>query len=90
VKVRSAGFPDWVIVRVFAASASVAVAVIVAIAVPSAPLAVAGALIAGWVLGAAVMVRAVVALAVALAAPLPSLTVHTTLYVPAEPAAEYP
>src|SRR5947209_5157249 len=41
-------------VRLFAApSASVAVAVIVAIAAPSAPFAVAGAAMVGWVLGAA-------------------------------------
>ena len=48
VNVNDAGFPDCVIVRLFAApSASVAVAVIVAIATPSVPEAVAGAEIAG-------------------------------------------
>ena len=79
VNVNDAGFPDCVIVRLFAApSASVAVAVIVAIGLFSAPLAVAGAVIAGWRL-VAVMVRTVVALAVALVAPEPSLTVNTML-----------
>ena len=89
VNVNDAGFPACVIVRLSAASASVAVAVIVAIAVPSAALAVAGEVIAGcWFVFE--IVRTVVALAVALAAPLPSLTVHTTLYVPALPAAGVP
>ena len=78
VNVNDAGFPDCVIVRLFEASASVAVAVIVAIAAPSDPEAVAGAEIAGvWFV--AVMVRTVVELAVALVAPEPSLTVHTML-----------
>jgi hypothetical protein len=80
VKVRSPGIPDCVIVRLFAApSASVAVAVIVASAVPSAPLAVAGAEIAGcWFVFA--IVSTVVVVAVAFPAPVPSLTVHTMLY----------
>ena len=78
VNVNDAGFPDCVIVRLFEASASVAVAVIVAIGLFSAPLAVAGAVIAGCRL-VAVMVRTVVALAVALVAPEPSLTVNTML-----------
>ena len=78
VNVNDAGFPDCVIVRLFEASASVAVAVIVAIAAPSDPEAVAGAEIAGvWFV--AVMVRTVVELAVALVAPVPSLTVNTML-----------
>ena len=78
VNVNDAGFPDCVIVRLFEASASVAVAVIVAIAAPSDPEAVAGAEIAGvWFV--AVMVRTVVELAVALVAPEPSLTVNTML-----------
>jgi hypothetical protein len=47
VNVRDAGFPACVIVRKSIASASVAVAVIVAIGLPSVPLAVAGAVIAG-------------------------------------------
>jgi hypothetical protein len=79
VNVNDAGFPDCVIVRLFAApSASVAVAVIVAIGESSVPLAVAGAVIAGvWFTFA--IVRTVVALAVALVAPEPSLTVNTML-----------
>ena len=78
VNVNDAGFPDCVIVRLFEASGSVAVAVIVAIAAPSDPEAVAGAEIAGgWF--AAVMVSTVVVLAVALVAPVPSLTVNTML-----------
>ena len=79
VNVSEAGFPACVIVRLsVVASASVAVAVIVAIAVPSAPEAVAGAVIDGvWFV--AVMVSTVVVLAVALVAPVPSLTVHTML-----------
>ena len=78
VNVKLAGFPACVIVRLSAASASVAVAVIVAIAAPSDPEAVAGAEIAGvWFV--AVMVRTVVELAVALVAPVPSLTVNTML-----------
>jgi hypothetical protein len=80
VNVRSAGFPACVIVRTSAASASVAVAVIVTIGVPSHPLAVAGALIAGCRLGQfGEIVRTVVVLAVALVAPVPSLTVHAML-----------
>ncbi len=75
VNVSDTGFPACVIVRLFEASASVAVAVIVAIGVPSAPFAIAGAVIAGrlwhWHI-----VRTVVALAVP---PAPSLTVHTML-----------
>src|SRR2546426_515815 len=61
------------------------VAVIVASATPSVPLAVAGAVIAGCALvaGVSVMVRTVVALAVALPQPVPSPTVHTILYFPA-------
>ena len=82
MNVNDAGFPDCGIVRLSAASASVAVAVIVAIATPSVPEAVAGAEIAGvWFVFA--IVRTVVVLAVALVVPVPSLTVHTTLYVPA-------
>ena len=77
VNVNEAGFPDCVIVKVFAASASVAFAVIAAIAVPSDPDAVAGAEIAGRVFAPAAMVRTVFVLAVALVAPEPSLTVHT-------------
>src|SRR2546428_14086589 len=50
LNVRKPGIPVCVIVRVLPASGSVAVAVVVAIAVFSAPLAVAGALIAGGVL----------------------------------------
>jgi len=73
VNVSDAGFPAWVIVSV-PQSGSVAVAVIVAIAVPSVPLAVAGAVIAGcWLLLA--MVRTVVVLADV----IPSLTVHRML-----------
>ena len=54
VNVNDAGFPDCVIVRLFAApSASVAVAVIVAIATPSVPLADVGAVIDGVAFGAA-------------------------------------
>ena len=79
VNVNDAGFPDCVIVRLFAASASVAFAVIAAIATPSDPDAVAGAAIAGRVFAPAAMVRTVVVLAVALVAPEPSLTVHTML-----------
>ena len=76
VNVNDAGFPACVIVRLFAASGSVAVAVIVAIGLPSAPLAVAGAEIDGvWFV--APIVNTVVELAVALVAPEPSLTVHT-------------
>jgi len=76
VNVNDAGFPDCVIVRLFVASASVAVAVIVAIGLFSAPLAVAGAVIAGaWFVFA--IVSTVFVLAVALVAPEPSLTVHT-------------
>ena len=77
VNVSDAGFPACVIVRLFAASGSVAVAVIVAIAVPSDPEAVAGAEIDGAWFGAAVIVRTVFVLAVALVAPEPSLTVQT-------------
>ena len=77
VNVNDAGFPDCVIVRLFAASGSVAVAVIVAIAAPSDPDAVAGADIDGAWFGAAVIVRTVFVLAVALVAPEPSLTVQT-------------
>jgi hypothetical protein len=59
-------------------SASVAVAVIGVIGVPSASLAAEGAVIAGcWF--TAGMFRTVVVLAVALLAPVPSLTVHTML-----------
>src|SRR6267142_4319216 len=79
VNVNDAGFPDCVIVKVFAASASVAFAVIVAIATPSDPDAVAGAAIAGLVFAPAAIVRTVVVLAVALVAPEPSLTVNTML-----------
>ena len=77
VNVKVAGFPACVIVRLFAApSASVAVAVIVAIATASVPDAVAGAEIAGvWF--AFTIVSTVFVLAVALAAPEPSFTVHT-------------
>ena len=76
VNVNDAGFPACVIVRLFAASASVAVAVIVAIGVSSTPLAVAGAVIAGcWFTFA--IVSTVFVLAVALVVPVPSLTVHT-------------
>jgi hypothetical protein len=65
-----------VIARVLAASASVAVAMIGVIAVPSVPVAVAGAVIAGlWFTFA--IVSPVVVLAVALAEPVPSFTVHT-------------
>ena len=77
VNVNDAGFPACVIVKVFAASGSVALAVIVAIATPSDPDAVAGAEIDGAWFGAAVIVRTVFVLAVALVAPEPSLTVHT-------------
>jgi hypothetical protein len=52
VNVNDAGFPACVIVRLFAASASVAVAVIVAIATPSVPLADEGAVIDGVWFGA--------------------------------------
>src|SRR5258705_7397753 len=84
VNVNDAGFPACVIVRLFAPSASVAVAVIVAIATPSDPHAVAGAVIVGaWFV--APMVSTVVALAVALVAPEPSLTVNTMLSLPATP-----
>jgi hypothetical protein len=79
VNVRDTGFPACVIVRLFAASASVAVAVIVAIGVPSAPLAVAGAVMAGRLEHPPQMVRTVVVLAVALVVPVPSLTVNTML-----------
>jgi len=82
-----------VIVSVFPASASVALAVIATIAVPTVPDAVAGAAIAGAVFGGGggwAIVRTVVALAVAFVAPVPSFTVHTMLYVPAEPAAGVP
>ena len=76
VNVNDAGFPACVIVRLSAASASVAVAVIVPIAVPSVPEAVAGELIAGvWFTFA--IVSTVFVLAVAFVAPVPSLTVHT-------------
>ena len=78
VNVNDAGFPACVIVRLFEASGSVAVAVIVAIGLPSAPLAVAGAVIDGaWFV--APIVSTVVELAVALVAPEPSLTVNTML-----------
>jgi len=53
VNVKSAGFPDCVIVKVFAASASVAVTLIAAIAVPSAAEAAVGAVIDGVAFGAA-------------------------------------
>ena len=79
VNVNDAGFPACVIVRLFAASASVALAVIVAIATPSDPDAVAGAVIAGRWFGTVVIVNTVVALAVAFVAPEPSLTVNTML-----------
>jgi hypothetical protein len=76
VNVNDAGFPACVIVRLSAASASVALAVIVAIATPSDPDAVAGAVIAGvWFTFA--IVSTVLVLAVALVAPVPSFTVHT-------------
>ena len=76
VNVSDAGFPDCVIVRLSPASASVALAVIVPIAVPSVPLAVAGAVIAGaWFTFA--IVSTVFVLAVAFVAPVPSFTVHT-------------
>src|SRR5437867_8116605 len=76
------GAPLIVIVRTSAASASVAVAVTGVIAVPSDPVAVAGAEIAGvWFVFA--IVSTVVELAVALVAPEPSLTVNTMLYDPA-------
>ena len=72
MNVRSAGFPVCVIVNVFVASPSVAVAVIVAMGVPSAPLAVKGAVIDGvWF--TSVMVSTV---AVAADPPAPSLTVQ--------------
>jgi len=78
VKVSDAGFPVCVIVRLFEASGSVAVAVIVGIAIPSDPFAVAGAVIAGgW--PPPQTVSRVVVLAVALVAPVPSLTVYTML-----------
>jgi hypothetical protein len=77
VNVKDAGFPACVMDRLSAASASVAVAVIVAIGLPSVPLAVAGAVIAGRLVPP--MVKTVVVLAVALAAPVPSFTVHTML-----------
>jgi hypothetical protein len=78
VNVNDTGIPACVIVRLFEASGSVAEAVIVAIAVPSDPEAVAGAVIAGrWLVG--VMVSTVFVLAVALVAPVPSFTVHTTV-----------
>ena len=48
VNTRLAGMPVCAIVNVFAASASVAAAVIVTIGEPSAPDAVAGAVIIGW------------------------------------------
>ena len=79
VNVSDAGFPACVIVRLFAASASVALAVSVAIATPSDPDAVAGAVIAGRWFAPAAMVRTVVVLAVALVAPEPSFTVNTML-----------
>src|SRR5437867_1333895 len=80
VNVSDTGFPACVIVRKFVPSASVAVAVIVEIGVFSPPLAVAGAVIAGCRLGQfGEIVRTVVVLAVALVAPVPSLTVHSTL-----------
>jgi hypothetical protein len=76
VNVKLAGFPVCVIVRLSAASASVAFAVIVAIGLFSTPLAVAGAVIAGcWFVFA--IVSTVFVLAVALVVPVPSLTVHT-------------
>jgi hypothetical protein len=76
VNVNDTGIPACVIVRLSAASASVAFAVIVAIAVPSDPEAVAGAVIAGrWFTFATV--STVFVLAVALVAPVPSFTVHT-------------
>jgi hypothetical protein len=76
VNVNDAGFPACVIVRLSAASASVAVAVIVPIAAPSVPDAVAGAEIAGvWFTFA--IVSTVLVLAVAFVAPVPSFTVHT-------------
>ena len=53
VNVNDAGFPACVIVRLFAASASVALAVIVPIAVPSVPLADVGAVIDGVAFGPA-------------------------------------
>jgi len=88
VNVNDAGFPACVIVRLFAASGSVAVAVIVAIATPSDPDAVAGAEIAGvWL---PPMTSTVFVLAVALVAPVPSFTVHTMVYVPLEPNAGVP
>src|SRR5438093_3471258 len=77
VNVNDAGFPDCVIVRLFAASASVAVAVIVAIATPSDPEAVAGAEIAGGCFPTMIMTMFV--LAVALVAPAPSFSWHTTV-----------
>ena len=72
VNVNDAGFPACVIVRLFAASGSVAVAVIVAIAAPSDPDAVAGAVIAGRWFGTVVIVNTVVALAVIVAIAAPS------------------
>ena len=76
VNVNDAGFPACVIVRLSAASASVALAVIVPIAAPSVPDAVAGAVIAGvWFTFA--IVSTVFVLAVAFVAPVPSFTVHT-------------
>ena len=76
VNVNDAGFPACVIVRLSAASASVALAVIVPIAAASVPDAVAGAVIAGvWFTFA--IVSTVFVLAVAFVAPVPSFTVHT-------------
>src|SRR3989442_728412 len=80
VNVRETGFPACVIVRLFAASASVAVAVIVAIGVPSFPFTDAGATeICSLSLHFGLPIKTVVVLAVALVAPVPSLTVHSTL-----------
>jgi hypothetical protein len=76
VNVSDAGIPACVIVRLSAASASVADAVIVAIATPSDPDAVAGAVIAGCRFTFAI-VSTVFVLAVAFGAPVPSFTVHT-------------
>jgi hypothetical protein len=76
VNVNDTGIPACVIVRLSAASASVAFAVIVAIAVPSDPEAVAGAVIAGCRFTFAT-VSTVFVLAVALVVPVPSFTVHT-------------
>src|SRR5206468_4285199 len=89
VNVSDAGFPDCVIVRLSAASASVALAVTVQIAAASQPRAVAVSVIRGSRFTFAI-VSTVFVLSVAFVAPVPSFSPYTTLFRPAAPAAGVP